>query len=122
VPTVKTAFNKTLKKTIVVDGRGWTVYLYTDDTGGKPTCIARLDPLCPVLFPAVRSAGAAIAGKRIVPARLGLTRGAGGAPQVTYNRSPLYFYANDGKPGDVAGQDYYGLFYALSPKGTSIRR
>src|SRR6516225_3064112 len=35
---VKTAFNKTLKTTIIVDGHGRTVYMTTGDTNGKSAC------------------------------------------------------------------------------------
>jgi len=31
---VKTVFNKKLKKKIVVDGKGMTLYYFTQDTGG----------------------------------------------------------------------------------------
>jgi predicted lipoprotein with Yx(FWY)xxD motif len=34
---VKTAFNKTLKTSIVVDGKGMTVDVFTLDTSGKAT-------------------------------------------------------------------------------------
>ena len=37
--------------------------------------------------------------------------------QVTYNHHPLYYYKNDKKPGDLLGQDFYNLWYVLSPSG-----
>jgi hypothetical protein len=38
-PVVKTAFNAKLKQTILVDGRGHTLSLWTPDTGGQPVCV-----------------------------------------------------------------------------------
>ena len=124
---VKTAFNKTLKKSIVVDGKGRTLYLFTADTAGKATCAAA-DPQCPKLWPAFATVGKPLAGKGIKASLLGTTKGAGGVQQVTYNRHPLYYYvglvagAGDRKPGDVKGQAFYGVWYVLSPKGAAIRK
>ena len=118
---VKVAFNKKLKKAIVVDGRGRTVYMFTADTGGTATC-AKVDPQCPKLWPAFTSKGAPRAGKGIKASLLGTTKGAGGKTQVTYNRHPLYYYSGDSKPGEVKGQRFYDLWYVLSPKGTPIRK
>jgi len=82
---VKTAFNKTLKKSIVVDGKGRTLYLFTEDTAGKATCAAA-DPQCPKLWPAFATVGKPLAGKGIKASLLGTTKGAGGVQQVTYSR------------------------------------
>ena len=123
---VKSAFNKTLKKSIVVDGKGRTLYLFTEDTAGKATCAAA-DPQCPKLWPAFATVGKPLAGKGIKASLLGTTKGAGGVQQVTYNRHPLYYFAGiypgagDRKPGDVKGQAFYGVWYVLSPKGTTIK-
>lgn len=126
--TIKTAFNKTLKRSIVVDGSGRTVYMFTADTGGTPNCTVKLDPICPKLWPPVKSAGAPLAGKGVVASKLATTTFPGGVTQVTYNRHPLYYfrggsgYFGDKKPGDVKGQGLFRLWYVLSPKGTPIRR
>ena len=125
---VKTAFNKTLKKTIVVDGSGRTVYMFTADTGGTATCAAA-DPDCPKVWPAFTSTGKPLAGKGINASLLGTTKGAGGKQQVTYNRHPLYYFhggfdagRGDKKPGDVKGQGFVVSWYVLSPKGTPTRK
>jgi predicted lipoprotein with Yx(FWY)xxD motif len=119
---VKVAFNKELKASIVVDTTGRTVYMFTDDTKtGRPTC-AHVAPSCPKLWPAFTSTGKPLAGKGINARLLGIVRGAGGVPQVTYNRHPLYRFSGDSKPGEVHGQACLGLWYVLSPRGTPIRR
>ena len=124
---VKVAYNETLKKSIVVDGSGRTVYMFTNDTSGKATCASE-DPLCPKIWPAFTTSGKPLAGKGINASLLGTTKGAGGKQQVTYNRHPLYYYHGgfgapgaDKKPGDVKGQSFIVSWYVLSPKGTPIR-
>jgi len=125
--TLKVAFNKHLKTSIVVDGRGRTVYLFTYDSEGKATC-AVADPECPKIWPAFATVGKPLAGKGIKASLLGTTKGAGGVQQVTYNHHPLYYFhgivasAGDHKPGDIQGQGFYSLWYVLSPKGTAIKK
>jgi predicted lipoprotein with Yx(FWY)xxD motif len=124
---IKTAYNAELKKTIVVDGHGRTVYLLITDTSGVPTC-ARLSPDCPKAWPAVPANGKPTAGKGIKAGLLGVATGAGGVKQVTYNRHPLYFFrggsgapAGDKRPGHVRGQAFYGIWYVLSANGRAIK-
>lgn len=126
---VKVAFNKTLKTTIVVDGSGRTLYMFTADDRGTATCTAQLeDPQCPKLWPPLTSQGAPRAGNGINASKLGITKRTDGKLQVTYNRHPLYYWhgglglAGDKRPGDVKGQGFYTSWYVLSPKGTPIRK
>ena len=79
---VRVAYNKTLKKTIVVDGRGRTVYMLTLDTRGKATCES-YDETCPRHWPPFTTIGKPLAGKGINASLLGTTKGAGGTQQVT---------------------------------------
>jgi predicted lipoprotein with Yx(FWY)xxD motif len=124
---VKVAFNQKLKKSIVVDGSGRTLYMFTYDTRGKATC-AEADPYCPQVWPAFATTGKPLAGKGINASFLGTTKGAGSVQQVTYNHHPLYFFhggsgagPGDKKPGDVKGQAFFHAWYVLSPKGNPIK-
>ena len=119
---VKTAFNKTLKRTIVVDGRGRTLYIFTADIGGKSACTGD----CRRPWPAFTSVGKPAAGKGINPALLDITPDEG---QVRYNHHPLYLYRGgfgtgrgDRRLGDVEGQALFQVWYVLSPRGIPIRR
>jgi hypothetical protein len=58
------AFNKKMKKKIVVDGSGRTLYLFTYDisAGGKPQC-QNVDPSCPEAWPALTGTGRPKTGK-----------------------------------------------------------
>jgi predicted lipoprotein with Yx(FWY)xxD motif len=125
---IKVAFNQALGKKIVVDGNGRSVYMFVLDTRGKATCIPKWEehPACHRVLPPVR--GSARAGAGIDASKLGTTQRSDGT-QITYNGYPLYYfkgglgYGNpDRKPGDLNGQGFYQMFYALSPKGTPIRR
>jgi predicted lipoprotein with Yx(FWY)xxD motif len=125
---IKVAFNKTLKMRIVVDGNGRSVYMFVLDTRGKATCIPQWEehPACHRVLPPVRGIPRARAG--IDESKLGTTKRRDGT-QVTYNGYPLYYFKGglgygdpDRKLGDLNGQGFYQMFYALSPKGTPIRR
>lgn len=113
---VKTAYNKTLKTTILVDGAGRTLYLLTSDPKNLSTC-ASLDPTCPRAWPPLKAP--ARAGTGVKAALLATTRD---RKQVTYNGHPLYHYSGDRRAGQVTGQGSYQVWYVVSPKGTAIRR
>jgi predicted lipoprotein with Yx(FWY)xxD motif len=123
---IKTAYNAKLKRTIVVDAHGRTVYLFTSDTKGKATC-AQADPACPSIWPAVAARGTPVAGNGVLGRLLGVTKGAHGVAQVTYNHHPLYYFhggqgfVGDSKAGDANGEGFFNVWYVLSPKGNPIK-
>ena len=123
---VKSAYNKTLKTAILVDGKGRTLYMFAYDTNGKATC-EQADPECPKLWPAFATKGKPQAGPGVKASLLGTTRGAHGVTQVTYNRHPLYYFSGgygcgrDLKPGGVHGQGFYNVWWVVTPKGTAVK-
>jgi len=107
---------------VLVDGAGYTLYMYVPDHRGRSTCYrvcAQQWP--PLLLPhGVRHP---VAGRGVNAALLGTVTRSGGTVQVTYNRWPLYLYDADVQPGQATGQaDDMGLWYVLSPRGTIDRR
>lgn len=128
---VKTAYNKKLGKTVVVDGAGRTLYMFTTDINGRDTVCTPQGPYgaeCPLIWPPLTSAGRPRAGSGIKASRLGVYRRGDGKRQVTYNGHPLYYFHGDAntppgdkKPGDARGQGYVSEWYVLSPNGTPIR-
>jgi predicted lipoprotein with Yx(FWY)xxD motif len=126
--TVKVAFNKELKKSILVDGRGLTLYLYTADYQGKPACYNDATYHCSKAWLPLRTTGAPHAGPGVKASLLGVVKRTDGAAQVTYHGHPLYTdegpnafgLTADKKPGDVNGQRFVGIWYVLSPKGNAI--
>lgn len=106
---------------ILVDAGGYTLYVYIFDHRGPSTCrgicAQQWPPL--VLAPGVPRPRA---GADVNPALLGIDHRPDGALQVTYNGWPLYTYADDGAPGEAAGQaDDMGAWYVLSTRGTVDR-
>ena len=125
---VKVAFNKKLKKSILVDGRGLTLYMYLSDTPGKPACYNDPTYHCSKAWPPLLTTGVP-QGPGVPAALLGVVKRTGGGVQATYNGHPLYTDAGakafgltaDKKPGDVNGQRFLSVWFVLSPKGTPIR-
>ncbi len=140
---VKAVYNKQLKKTILVDGRGLTLYAFSFDDAGKPTCgyedagykcvpswpscIDDGEYHCVKLWPPFVTGAKPRAGSGVNPKLLSVVRRRDGHLQVVYNHHPLYFYKgapgtpSDKKPGDVNGQNFEGLWWVVSPAGKEIR-
>ena len=106
-PIVKTAYNAKLKQTILVDGRGHTLYMWTPDTGAQHW------------IPLYGSAATAKGGAK--QSLIATVMRSDGKSQVMYHTWPLYTWAGgygwhaDTKPGAVFGQGYAGLGYVLTP-------
>ncbi|WP_425005510.1 hypothetical protein [Mycolicibacterium sp. S3B2] len=102
--------------TIVVDGKGRTVYASSADTGGRPTCYdACADTWLPLLASGNPSGGIGIQVSQVTTA----TR-RDGAEQATYQGHPLYWYAGDGMPGEINGHgvELFGAeWFVLTPDG-----
>jgi predicted lipoprotein with Yx(FWY)xxD motif len=103
--------------TVVVDGKGMTVYYYKKDVkdSGKSTCSGQ----CLALWPAVvaPSTNPQVDG---VTGTVGTITRDDGTMQVTVNGLPVYTYAKDNAAGDVTGQGVGGVWYVLAPSGDEI--
>jgi predicted lipoprotein with Yx(FWY)xxD motif len=105
--------------TVLVDGRGRTLYLFEKDKGTASSCYGA----CASIWPPVTSGAKSVAGAGLTAAKLGSTKRTDGKTQLTYAGHPLYTYAGDGKPGAIAGQglDQFGAeWYVLAPSGDKI--
>lgn len=102
---------------IVVDGQGFTLYMYGPDHRGASRCkglCARQWP--PLILP--RGVTRPKAGPGLRRSLLGTVR-RGDALQETYNGWPLYLWQGDTAPGQATGQaEDMGLWYVLSASGT----
>jgi predicted lipoprotein with Yx(FWY)xxD motif len=117
----KTAFALAHSKlgTMLVDGRGRTLYLFQADKGTTSTC----DGACASVWPPLTTAGSPIAGAGVSASKLGTTTRGDGTTEVTYNGHPLYTYAGDSAPGQTTGQgsdDFGAEWYAVWAAGTPI--
>ena len=103
---------------ILTAANGMTVYLYTPDAQGTPTCIDACAQAWPPLI--VDDASQLTAGDGVDASLLGTTEHPAAGIQVTYNDWPLYFFANDSDPGDTNGQGQGGVWYVVDPTGNAI--
>ena len=120
---VKTAYNKELKATILVDGRGFTLYVWTADVP-KNTSVCDTDPGCLKLWRPL--AAPATAGTGVNASLLGTSTD---GKVATYAGRPLYFFRGgagigpaDKKPGQLNGQGVYQVWFVITPKGTLVKK
>ncbi|MDP5228640.1 MULTISPECIES: hypothetical protein [Arthrobacter] len=113
--TLKTA--TVAGKSIVVDGKGDTVYIFTPDgmNATKSACLGA----CAAMWPAVESDSAPTL--QGVTAKTGSITGSDGKMQVTVAGMPIYFFSHDTAPGQVNGQGVNGVWYVLGADGTVIK-
>lgn len=102
--------------TILVDGKGKTVYSFAADKDGRSVC----DAACIAYWPPVPAPATLPASLPGVTARLGTTTRDDGTKQLTVGGHPVYTYVGDTSPGSAAGQGTNisgGLWWVLSPAG-----
>ena len=109
--------------TVLVDGRGITLYMYATDTRGQPSVCY---DICAVQWPPLvlpSGVAAPVAGSGVQAALLGTAPRHDGTTQITYNGWPLYLWPPDRAPGMATGQaltNAGGLWYVLTPAGHPI--
>ena len=105
--------------TILVDGKGMTLYMFTNDTANKSNC----DANCLKAWPPLLTKTSAVAGGAGVSNSLiGTATLADGTKIVTYNKMPLYYWAADTKAGDATGQGVNDVWYVIGPDGIPIKK
>lgn len=126
--TVKTAFNKKLKSTILVTSTGLTLYYWTQDLGKKSNCVNDPTYHCSKWWPPLLTKGAPVAAAGAKRSLLGTTKRADGTTQVTYAGHPVYRWVGvgsplpDKKPGQVYGQGFISQWWTLSPTGKPVKK
>jgi predicted lipoprotein with Yx(FWY)xxD motif len=101
---------------VIVDSKGFTLYLFKKDKGTTSSCYGP----CAEFWPPLTTEGKPQAGEGAMASKLGTTQRKDGTTQVTYAGHPLYTYEEDKKPGDTKGNDlniFGGQWYALFPSG-----
>ncbi|MGH2973780.1 MAG: COG4315 family predicted lipoprotein [Solirubrobacterales bacterium] len=101
---------------VLVDSKGFTVYDFHKDKGGKPSCYGA----CAKAWPPVVTEGEPKAGEGAMASKLGTVERNDGTTQVTYAGHPLYAFVEDRKPGEANGNDVSAFgaeWYALQPSG-----
>jgi len=113
-PSVKLA-DTSLGK-VLVDSEGRTLYAFTKDANGTPTCV----DACAKAWPAATVSGQPIAGAGIAATIQSIAAPTGGS-MIVAGKWPLYRFAGDAGPGDVNGQGTAGVWFAVAPDGTLIK-
>ncbi|MFF3124548.1 hypothetical protein ACFVRD_19830 [Streptomyces sp. NPDC057908] len=105
--------------TILVDGKGRTLYPWEADTTSRSTCSGE----CAKEWPPVIVSGEPAAGKGVKAGLPGTTERSDGSREVTHNGHPLYYFADDKKAGDTNGQkvnDSGAEWYVLDTSGNKV--
>jgi predicted lipoprotein with Yx(FWY)xxD motif len=104
--------------TIVVDQNGRTVYRYDKDTASSS--VSNCTGSCAKDWPPVTAGDGPVQLQGIQRSAVGTIGRPDGTEQLTLGGSPLYEFANDTSPGDVKGQDFGGIFWAVTPTGAKV--
>jgi len=110
---------KTSLGRILIDSQARTVYLFKGDVGTRSACSGA----CARSWPPLLAHGKPRIGAGAKASLIGTVRRDDGTLQVTYNGHPLYRFAQDHKPGDVAGQGltaFGAQWFTLSAAGNQL--
>lgn len=103
---------------ILVDAEGKTLYGFTPDTDGVPTCYDDCAAAWPPLT--VADAAAAVAGAGLDASLLSVVDRTDGTKQVVYGDWPLYYFASDAAAGDTNGQGVGEKWFVVDATGALI--
>ncbi|HEY6758698.1 MAG TPA: hypothetical protein VI318_04385 [Baekduia sp.] len=107
--------------TILVDGKGRTLYLFQKDKTTKSTCSGA----CAMNWPPATTSGKPTAGSGVTAGWLGTSRRSDGSTQITFAGHPLYRFAGDDQPGATNGQaiNAFGAkWYVVSTGGRAVTK
>jgi len=103
--------------TILVDGDGMSLYLFTPDSPGVSTCTDD----CLAVWPALLTEGEPVAEASAQQGLVSTLTREDGTVQVTYAGWPLYRYVADGAAGDINGQGVGDVWFVVGPDGSLLR-
>ena len=109
--------------TVLVDGLGYTVYLFEPDHRSASTCYGSCAQAWPPLV-LPDGVSAPKAGPGVHGGLLGTRPRQGGAVQVTYDGWPLYTWVGDSRPGIATGEarnNLGGCWYAVDSEGNAVK-
>jgi predicted lipoprotein with Yx(FWY)xxD motif len=102
--------------TVLVDSRGFVLYVLPSESSGKIMCTGQCATAWPpVLLPA--GVMSATAGSGVSATALGTIKRPDGGTEVTYHQMPLYLFTGDTSPGQATGQGVEG-FTVATTKGS----
>jgi predicted lipoprotein with Yx(FWY)xxD motif len=102
--------------TVVVDGLGYTLYRFEQDSAQPPT--ATCDGDCARTWPPVLAEpGAPLTLEGVAQDAVGTVTRSDGSVQVTLGGWPVYRFAADPQPGATDGQGVGDSWFAVTPDG-----
>jgi predicted lipoprotein with Yx(FWY)xxD motif len=101
---------------VLTDAEGYTLYGFTPDEGGTPTCT----DACAEAWPPVLVEGSELP-EGLDAETYSVVERPDGEYQLAANDWPLYSYASDGAEGDVTGQGVGDSWYAMGADGHLLR-
>jgi len=106
--------------TVLVDGRGRTLYLFTADPTAKSACYGQ----CAAVWPPFLTSDAPVKVGAAKQALLKTVKRKDGTLQVVYAGHPLYFFSGDTRAGQTKGEGivhFGGSWYALNAAGKALK-
>ena len=101
---------------ILVDGDGKTLYMFTPDEAGQPTCYDD----CAGAWPPLTADAAPTAGAGLDASLITLVARTDGTQQVKYGEYPLYYFSGDAAAGETNGQGLNEKWYVVGADGEEI--
>jgi predicted lipoprotein with Yx(FWY)xxD motif len=99
---------------VLVGPDGFTLYVFTNDTGGESVCYES----CAQLWPPVP--GETPISSELDADMFGTTTRDDGSEQLTVNDMPLYWYQSDLEPGETNGQGFNGVWFVIDDGGSMV--
>jgi predicted lipoprotein with Yx(FWY)xxD motif len=109
---------KTSLGTVVVDGKGRTVYQFDKDMVGA--AMSACTGVCVGLWPELTTTSSAPKGSGVT-GTVGTAPTTGGAEQLTLDGHRLYTFSGDTKAGQVNGEGFMHQWWVLAPTGQLIK-
>ncbi|MEM9515938.1 MAG: hypothetical protein AAGA42_13890 [Actinomycetota bacterium] len=100
---------------ILADANGFTLYGFTEDVDGVPTC----EGGCAGAWPPLVLESPELP-EGLDAAVFSVVERPDGTPQLKAGDWPLYRFASDFVAGDITGQDSGGVWFVVAPDGSLI--
>ena len=116
------SIGSTLVGSLLVNGRGDTVFMFTKDKHNRDVC--RTIKGCETDWPAVTTKGRLVLGRGINRKLVGTIPYKGKVRELTYDGRPLHTYKFDYSPEsilNIGNSQFGGDWWALSPTATLVK-
>ena len=101
--------------TVLANNAGLTLYHNTKESGSTIVCTGG----CVSVWPPVLVSGSLPQDTGMIKGTFGTIMRPDGSTQLTMNGMPLYTYSGDSGSGQASGQGIQGVWFAVTPSGTS---